>query len=116
MKLTSIMRLKQRRVGFSERRGFRDACIRNQDIDRLAACGFRNRGVDGRLICDIGNACEMRGTGGNCVIQRRAMAAEHGHRRSRPRKRGRDLAADALSAAGDERMGGTRQFGHLRPS
>jgi len=44
------------------------------------------------------------------------MAAEHRNRRSRLRKRGRDLAADALSAARDERVGGTRQFGHAQPS
>jgi hypothetical protein len=95
---------KQRRIGFSERRGLRDPRIRNQDIDRLPRRGFRNRSTDGRLIRDIGDACEMRGAGGNCVIQCFAIAAEHRDRRARARKRGRNLTADAPPASGDERM------------
>ena len=106
----------QRRVGFCERRGFRDPGIGDQDIDRLAACGFRNRGIDGGLIRDVGDAGEMRGAGGNGVIQRRAVAAEHRDGRSGLRERGRDRAADASPAPGDERMGGTRQSGHARAS
>jgi len=43
-------------------------------------------------------------TGGNRFIQCRAVAAEHGDGCSRARKRGRDLAADASSATGDECM------------
>ena len=76
---------------------------------------FRDCGADGRLIRDIGHGREVRGTGGNCVIQRCAMAAEHCNRRSGARKRGRDLAADAPPAACDERVGGTRQSGHAQP-
>jgi hypothetical protein len=106
---------KQRRIGFSERRGFGDARIRDQDIDWLAACGFRNRGADGGLIGDIGYGCEMRVAGGNSVVQSCAIAAKHGNRRSSVRKLGRDGAANASSAPGDERMRGTRQSGHAQP-
>jgi hypothetical protein len=54
----------------------------------------------------------VRGAFGNGVIQRRAMAAEHSDGRAGARQRGRDLAADAPSPAGDERMRGMRQSGH----
>ena len=94
----------QRRIGFCERRGFRSAGIGDQDIDRLPRRGFRDRGADGGLIGDVGHASEMRDARGNGLIQRRAIAAEHGDRRARARQRGRDLAADAAPAAGDERM------------
>jgi hypothetical protein len=106
---------KQRRIGFSERRGFRDARIRDQDIDWLAARGFRNCGSHSGLIGDIGYGCEMRFASGNSVVQGSAIAAEHGNRRSSVRKRGCDGAADAPSAPGDERMRGTRQSGHAQP-
>jgi hypothetical protein len=107
---------KQRRIGFAERQGFSDAGIGNQNINRLTACGFRNRSADGGLICDIGYACEVRAAGGNGVIEGRTIAAEHRHRRSSLRERGRNLAADATSTAGDQRMRRTRQSRHRASS
>jgi quercetin dioxygenase-like cupin family protein len=58
----------------------------------------------------------MCGAGCDRVIQCRAIAAEHRDGRPRPRQRGRDLAANASAAAGDERMWRLRQSGHARAS
>ena len=68
------------------------------------AAASRNRRADGRLIRDIGHAGKMRVAGGNGFIQRRAIAAEYRDGRPRSRQRGRDFAADASAAAGDQRM------------
>jgi quercetin dioxygenase-like cupin family protein len=77
---------------------------------------LRNRGADGGLIRDIGQGREVRRARRNGVIEGRAIAAKHRDRCSGARQRGRDLAADASPASGDERMRGTRQSGHARAS
>ena len=99
-------------VRFYERRGLRDACVCDQNVDRLPRGGLRDRGVHRHLIGDVGDICEMRSAGGDSLIEGGMMAAEHRDRCTRPRKRGCDLAADAAAAAGDQRMWGTRQSGH----
>ena len=77
----------QRRVGFCERRGFRSARIGDQDIDRLPRRGFGDGGVDRGLIRNVGDPSEMRGAGGDGLIQRGAIAAEHGDRCACARQR-----------------------------
>ena len=106
----------QRRIGFRERRGLGSTRIGDQDIDRLSLRRLGNRGGHSRLIGDIGHRNEMRGTGGNGLIQRGAIAAEHGDGRAGLRQRRGDRPADASPASGDERMRGTRQSGHARAS
>ena len=114
MKLTSIMR---RNSAASDLPNGADSALPALAI-RISigwrAGGFGNRGADGSLIRDVGYACEMRGAGGDGFIQRRAIAAEHGHRRPCARQRESGFAADASSAPCDERMRGMRQSGHQR--
>ena len=107
--------LEQRRIGAAERRRFRRTGIGNEDVDRLPGGGFRNGRFDRRLIGDVGNCCELRRAGCHGFIQRYAVATEHRYRRTRFRQRRRYRKANAPPAAGDDRMGGTRQSGH-RPS
>ena len=68
--------LKQRGVGFPERRGFRAARRWRSGCRSAAGCGFRDRGADRGLIGDVGNPGEMRRAGGNGLVQRRAVPAD----------------------------------------
>jgi hypothetical protein len=61
---------------------------------------------------DVGYGCELRRAGCNGFVQGRAVAAEHRYRRARLRQRRRYRQSNAPPAAGDKRMGGTRQWGH----
>ena len=115
MKLTSIMRLNSAASDFANGADSAIPALAIRISIGCRAAASRDRGTDGGLIRDIGDSGEMRGTGGNGVIQRRAIAAEHGDRRAGLHQRGRDRAADASPAAGDERMRGMRQSGHAQP-
>jgi hypothetical protein len=106
----------QRRIGFCKRRGLRDAGIRDQDIDGLAACGCSNRRADSGVICDIGHRDKVCVAGRNGLIQRCTIAAEDGNGCSCLQKPCRDRPSDPASASGDERMQGMRRSGHAQAS
>ncbi len=72
--------------------------------------GFRDSCLDGSGVRHVGRDGELRSAGCDSLIQRGAVAAEHGHDSARFRQDSGDRAADAASAAGDERMRRTRQF------
>src|SRR2546423_9789940 len=68
---------KQRRIGFCKRCGLCDACVGDQDVDGLAACGLRDRGTHRGLIPNIGYTCEMPVPPGDCFVQSCPITAEH---------------------------------------
>ena len=104
--------LEQRRIGAAEGCGLRRTRIGNQDVDRLPRRGLGNGRLDRSLIGDVGHFSKLRRAGCDGFIQRCAIAAEHGDRRTGFRQRCRYRKANAPPAAGDKRMGGTRQLGH----
>ena len=112
MKLTSIMRWNS---AASERPNGADSAAPALAIRMSIGCRAAASAIgrfDRSLIGDIGDGRELRRAGCYGFIQRGAVAAEHRDRRARFRQRRRDRTADAPPAAGDERMGGTRQSGH----
>ena len=78
MKLTSIMRRNKRRVRLGKGCGFGRACVRNQDIDRLARGGFSHRRVNRIRIGDVGDGGKLRGALRDQFIKRGTLAAERG--------------------------------------
>src|SRR3954447_18625365 len=107
---------KQRRIGFWKRRRFRNACVGDQDVDRLTACGLRDCSLHRGLIRNIGNTCEMRVARGDSCVQRCTITAEYSDTCSGTCKARCDRAADPPAAAGDKSVGGTRQSRHAQPS
>ena len=108
--------LEHRRIGLAKRRGFRGAGIGDEDIDRLARGGLRDCGVHGGLVGDIGNHGMVGNAGRDQIIQRPAVAAEHGDGGPGLHERRRDLPADPARSPGDERMRRTRQSRHAKAS
>src|ERR1700731_4066609 len=116
MKLTSIMRLNSAASDFPNGADSAIPALATRISIGWGAAGFRNRSTNRGLIRDIGHACKMCGTRSNRLLQGRAIAAEHRDGRASACQRGRDLAANASPAAGDDHMRRTRQSGHARIS
>ena len=70
--------LEHRRIGLAKRRGFGRAGIGDEDIDRLARGGLRDCGVHGGLVGNVCNHGMVGNAGRDQIIQRSAVAAEHG--------------------------------------
>ncbi len=99
-------------IGFAERTALDRAGVVHEDGDRAASrLGRGHLALDLGGIGHVGEAASGGVACGHGGAQRRLGAADHGHRRAGPGERGRDRAANAAAAAGDESMPACQRHG-----